>query len=283
MALSNNCGVSSSSPFCKCTDYYGNMLPELRAFDDTAQTFTCCDNLTEFVSFTGTTLIDGDNNLVTFYNNSTSDSCNQLNGVQTNGDLKNKYPLIYYQALLNASLFSHFTAPQFTSANSFICVGGKIPYMVSYPNYNSPETNYKVLCGDSNTINLKEFKFLTSSIEIPYTINYITNADGSNCTTSECGPKYSIYSQNEYNIGDLVYRSGGSIESESLLMKWWFWFIILIVILIMSFGFYYLYYSGMGKYFERSVEFLNSVTEGLGDTAKKHGKKIHDSHFHLNA
>lgn len=289
MALTNRCGVSNSSPYCVCTDYYGNILPEYKFFDEATQTYSCCTDLVEYANLSNPGNIDDNgNNLVQFAIDSNSFCANGFyNNVATNGELKESYPLIYYQTLLNAGLFNTFsTAPVFTSNNNqnkIRCASG-VPYVVSYPNYSSSDMNYKILCGSSDTNNLKDVEFAKySNIKVPYNVHYILDSDGENCVTSECTPKYSVTKHNEYNIGDKIYSSEGTIESESLLLKWWFWFIILIVIGTVSVLFYYLYYHGMNKHFDVSANYLNDVKPGLGDTAKIHAKKKQKAHFHLNA
>jgi len=65
-------------------------------------------------------------------------------------------------------------------------------------------------------------------------------------------------------------------------LKWWFWFMLLMIIFVVGFGIYYLYYHGMSNYFKTSVNYLNSVKKGLGNTARKHAKKNQKAHFHMN-
>ena len=284
MAFNNTCGVSNSSPYCVCTDYYGNILPEYKFFNTTTQTYSCCNDLVDYVKLIDSTSIEDDKvNLVSFAASSNSSCTKFYDNIKTNGDLK-KFPLIYYQSLLNSSLFNTFSSPNISTINEnrITCTSG-IPYMVSYPNYSNNQLNYKILCGNSNTTEIQNLNFLNSSTtEIPYTINYVIDTDGKNCLTNECELKYNISTLNQYNIGDRVYESKGSINSDSLLLKWWFWFILLFIILICSFGLYFLYYHGMNTYFDKSVNYLNNVSKGLGDTAKNHAKKKLKAHFHIN-
>ena len=286
MAFTNRCGVSNSSPYCVCTDYYGNILPEYKYFDSTTQTYTCCNDLVNFATLINPTSVDdSDTNLVEFAKDSNSICANGFysdNSISTNGDLKN-FPLIYYQTLLNSGLFNTFsTTPTFNdTSNKITCTSG-IPYAISYPNYSNTEMNYKILCGSSNLTDLQNLKFTNSNTtEIPYTINYILNSDGKNCLTNECTPKYKVDTLNEYNIGDTIYKSKGSISSDSLLLKWWFWFILLIVIFVCGFLLYFMYYYDMNKYFNKSINYLNNIKNGLGDTAKQHAKKKLKAHFHI--
>jgi hypothetical protein len=287
MAFTNTCGVYNSSPYCVCTDYYGNILPEYKYFDQTTQTYSCCDELVNYATLTNPdTIEDSGTNLLDFAKASNSACAAGFytnNKIQTNGDLKD-YPLIYYQAALNGGLFKNFTQPTFVTnnGNTVRCTSG-IPYVVSYPNYNNTQTNYKVLCGSSSTSSLENFKFANSSkVDIPYTINYILDEDGKNCLTNECTPKYNIQTLNEYNIGDRVYKSKGTINSDSMLLKWWFWFVLLFVILLCGVFIYFLYYHGMNDYFNKAAKYLNQIKKGLGDTAKQHAKKNLKAHFHIN-
>lgn len=283
MSFTNRCGVLDSSPYCVCTDYYGNILPEYKYYDEVTLTYSCCNNLVNHTTLSNPdTIDDNDSNLVNFAkgsNNVCSDFYTE-NTITTNSDLKN-FPLIYYQSLLNAGLFNTFnTLPTLTS-NEITCNTG-IPYFVSYPNYSNNETNYKLVCGSSNSSEIQNIKFIGSDVEIPYSVNYVKNSDGKNCLLSTCTTKYDTLKLNEYNIGDRLYKSKGSIDSKNVALKWWFWFILLIAILAVVFASYYYYQHHMHKHFHKSANYLNSIKQGLGDTAKIHSKKVYKSHFHMN-
>ena len=284
MAFTDNCGIDSSSPFCVCTDYYGNILPEYKTFSEATQTYSCCSVLNEFSTFSGSLEPTG-TDLVSFAKQSNT-SCSQTNfynGIATNEDLRQKTPLIYYQALLNASLFSNFNSTStFDDAyNTISCTSG-VPYFVSYPNYINNQNNYKVLCTNKSLSDLKDIKFLGSNTLVPYSLYYIRNSDGTNCLTGPCKPKFPILSYDEYNIGEKFYSSKGNIDSESILLKWWFWFIIMILLIVSMSAIYLFYYGKMNTIFNDSADYLNNVKKGLGDTAKKHSKKVYNSHFHIN-
>ena len=282
MAFVNSCDAESSSPYCICTDYYGNILPEYREFDTATQTFTCCNELKDYAAAD----TSGDNwvlNYVSGLQQGTNCS-NILNGVTTDTEFKQKLPLLYYQGLFNGSLFrsSKFSAPVTFTDKTITCSTGNIPYLVSYPNYSNGQKEYKVLCGSSVISSLQNLKYDNSDTLLDYSLNYILQSHGENCNSSSCITKFDVSTENEYNIGDVAYNSPGNINSDSVVLKWWFWFMLLMIIFVVGFGIYYLYYHGMSNYFKTSVNYLNSVKKGLGNTARKHAKKNQKAHFHMN-
>ena len=278
MAFVNGCGSESSSPYCVCTDYYGNVMPEYRQFEQSTQTFSCCNELKDYNPFTeGSSIL----NYVKSIQNNTSCSSILSEGITSDEEFKTNYPLLYYQGLFNASLFSKFSSPTI-SPTQIKCLPGKIPYVVKYPNYSNGNIDYKVLCGSNTTSNLEGITYIKTNTVLDYSLSYILNESGEPCLASSCITKYDTTMGHEYNIGDTFYESPGNINGDSALLKWWFWFILLIVSIMVGFGIYYAYYHGMNDHFERSANYLNNVKKGLGDTAKKHSKKNQKAHFHLN-
>ena len=282
MSISNNCSDESSSIFCVCTDYYGNVLPEYKAFNELKQTFSCCNEIPEFFSIPNTTsqtfLVDG-------LRSGMSQTCSNFlvdNNISTNSELKEKLPLLYYQALLDASIFNKFSYPSNINSSYVSCFTGQIPYLVSYPSYSTGQTNYKILCGSSNIDNLKNIKYINTNIDADYSINYLMDEKGEDCKSVLCNFKYNYINNPEYNLGYEIYKSSGSIQSGNVLNYWWFWLLILLLMLLGSFLFYYLYYNGMENFFKKSVDYLNNVETGLGNVAKIHSEKNKKSHFHIN-
>lgn len=286
MAFANGCDAESSSPYCICTDYYGNILPEYKRFNETKQTYKCCNEINEFIKPTGDlTTTSAVYRYLTNQIFTSGTTCSDIipSTVTTDEELKKELPLLYYQALFNVSLFDKFDNPDFDEDDNTIkCQTSTIPYMLSYPNYSNNQINYKVLCGSSTISEIQNIKFLNSDVVLDYSLSHILKDNGQICLETDCKTKFNILTENEYNIGDKVYSSPGTINSDSVLLKWWFWFLILMIIFVISFLIYFLYYRGMDKYFKQSVNYLNNVKQGLGDTAKKHAKKNQKSHFHIN-
>lgn len=285
MAFANKCDTNPTSPFCNCTDYFGNNLPEFRNFHSPTQTYHCCNKLTN-VNTTYNALTDS---VLDYAKASESDGkcLNFLNSIDNDTKFKEKFPLLYHQSLLNASLYSRFTTPSVINNNNIQCSSGK-PYILIHPNYADGTMTYKYLCAE--TIDgVSDLKFLVPNTEqetdtlLPYRLRYIRNEDGTDCKESECKLKYNTDTQAEYNIGSEVYRSKGSIESKSLLLKWWFWFILLMVVIICCILVYLYYHHVMQKNFEESANYLNNVKKGLGNTAKQHSMNEYNSHFHMGA
>ena len=280
MAFVTSCETDSTSPYCICTDYYGNILPEYKYFDTSNQTYSCCNRLNNY-NFSNTTDVYGF--VSTAQNNTGCDRFLQSQNVTNTNELKQKLPLLYYQGLLLMSLQSNFTEADISSPPNIKCpTNTDIPYMLTYPSYMDNITNYKMVCANRNLDNVKDLKFYDTNIVLPYQLNYLLDASGKNCLVNECETGFNFNTENEYNIGDVAYKSSGDINSDSILLRWWFWFVMLMVIFIVGFGIYYIYYRGMNNYFNKSVEYLNKTKKGLGDTAKRHSNKVKDSHFHIN-
>ena len=288
MAFVNGCDAESSSPYCICTDYYGNVLPEYRSFNTTTQTFSCCNELKDFALprvYPGnpTSAKSGTDWVLRYakqvYIN--NQGClSKLGGIEDDINFKEELPLLYYQGFFNASLFSNFTSPSKIQNKIIQCSNG-IPYVVKYPNYSNSNIDYKILCGSNTTSKLENLKYLETNANLDYSLSYILNNQGQPCLTSYCETKYDV-SDIEYNIGDTFYKSPGNINGDSVLLKTWFWFILLFVGIFLGVGIYYWYYHYMDRHFEKSVNYLNNVKKGLGDTAKKHSKKNQNAHFHIN-
>lgn len=282
MSITNNCNEDSTSIFCVCTDYYGNILPEYKFFDTTNQTFTCCNEIPEYFSITSTT---NQTFLVDSLILGMSQTCRNFlvqNNITTNSQLKENKPLLYYQALLNASIFNNFSYPVNITSTNVACSIGDIPYLVSYPSYSSGQMGYKILCGNSNIDELKNIKYINTNVDADYSLNYIMDEKNTDCKNSTCNFKYNYTNNPEYNLGNEVYRSKGNINSSSVLNSWWFLLLTLLLILFVSFIIYYFYYNGMENFFNRSVDYLNNVEKGLGNVAKIHSEKNKKSHFHIN-
>lgn len=281
MAFVNGCDAESSSPYCVCTDYYGNVLPEYRKFDTTSQTFSCCNEIKEFSPPSSTT---GTNWILTYARSlSQNTPCSALlEDITTDAAFAQELPLLYYQAYFNGSLFSKFSSPSSIDTQTVSCTSGNIPYVVKYPNYSNGNLDYKILCGSVTTSGLEGITYVGTDEVLDYSLSHILKDHGEPCLSNQCVTKYSILANNEYNIGDTFYKSPGNISGDSVLLKSWFWVILLVVSVMLGFGIYYAYYHGMNDHFERSVNYLNNVKKGLGDTAKKHSKKNQKAHFHMN-
>ena len=282
MSISSNCNDDSSSIFCVCTDYYGNVLPEYKYLNTSNQTFTCCNEIPEYFSLTNTTnqtfLVDG-------LKLGMSQTCSNFlveNNITSNSELKEQKPLLYYQAFLNASIFNRFSYPSNLNSTFVSCGTGQIPYLVSYPSYSGGQINYKILCGSSNIDEQKNIKYINSNIDADYSINYILDENNTDCKVGTCKFKYNYTNNPEYNLGNEIYKSSGSISSGSVVNLWWGWLILAILILFATLVGYYLYYNGMENFFNNSVEYLNNVQKGLGNVAKVHSEKNKKSHFHIN-
>ena len=278
MAFLNNCNKDSSSAFCVCTDYYGNVLPEYKHFDSVQQTYSCC-NILDVVE-----AVPGDKSgdwVSQFVRNSFGNTgCHDI-VPQTDSEFKTKLPLLYYQGLLNASIYEKFTSTPTINNKQISCTAG-IPYIVKIPNYSNSDISYKLFCGSETISDLENIKLIGTNTDADYSINYLYDTTDSDCKTRECTLQYDYEKYPEYSIGNQVYKSKGSISSSSPLLKGWFWAILLIICIILGILLYFLYYAGMERYFRESVSYLNNLFSGLGDVAKEHSEKVKQSHLHIS-
>lgn len=279
MAFLNNCNKDSSSVFCVCTDYYGNVLPEYKHFDSKDQTYSCC-NLLDFRNISPEPKNEGwvSDYVKRSFGNT---GCAKLVG-EKDSELKTKFPLMYHQGLLNASISDKFNGTPSIHGKKLTCQNGTIPYMVKFPNYSNSDINYKVLCGNENISELENIKLIGKNTDADYSINYLYDATDSDCKTRVCTLQYDYEKYPEYSIGNQVYKSKGSISSSSPLLKGWFWAILLVICIILGILLYFLYYAGMERYFRESASYLNNLFSGLGDVAREHSEKAKRSHFHIS-
>ena len=300
MSIENSCGMGSSSPFCVCTDLYGDVMPEYR-YHNASETYACCNQLPNYQGYDPTAAVAGSEVLGYVQNAQGGTSCggfitaiqpasfydsDDYTGVSNDAQLKKFFPLLYWQGAFNASLFNttKFTGAATFTDNTISCANAAdIPYFVSYPNYYNSAESYKVLCGSSNLENLKDIKYINdSTIELEYSISYVQESGGGDCKTQSCNVKYDTNFFNEYNIGNRAYKSSGKIAESNALTEWWMWMIVLGVIIIISIVLYYIYYSGMEKYFKNGVRYLNGLTKGKGDVAKKHALLNKHANLHMD-
>ena len=277
--MSNLCGIDSSSPSCTCQDYYGNILPEYKYYNNGLQTYSCCfGNIVNFRPDT-----TQDNPIVNYYKTINTDTaCKEfLKDIIEDTELKIKLPLLYWQTSLNKSLFNLFYSEAHFDKESIICKTGT-PYIVSYPSYFNGKRNYKFLCGTSNIQSLQNIKFEddTDAGEIDYRINYVKTNDGTDCIT-DSGCKLKYPTKMEYNIGSVAYESDANILEGPAIFSVWFWVVALVITLVISFVTYYLYYHHMEGYFNDGIRYLNKTSNGLGGTAKTHSLKTKASVNHM--
>jgi hypothetical protein len=274
--MANSCSVDSSSPFCICQDYYGNILPEYKYYNDTLQTYSCC--------FGDISRYADDERLFDFAKNmSNSTACAKFlerkPDITNESDLKKALPILYWQSNLNKALFTKFKRAKFDSENTIKCNSSTgTPYIVSYPSYSSGERNYKVLCAPGSIHSLQNISFEDEpdAGEIDYRINYIKSEDGTDCKQSTgggCKVKYGDPNMVEYNIGSVAYESGANILDGPAIFSIWLWIVALVITMVFSVVTYYLYYRGMERYFREGVRYLDRASNGLGYTAKIHALK----------
>lgn len=278
MAFLNNCNKDSSSAFCVCTDYYGNVLPEYKLFDSTQQTFSCCNILDVYSPLQDKSSQDW---LSKFVKSSFGNTGCSTIVPGTDSEFKTKLPLLYYQGLLNASIYEKFNSPPTIDGKQISCISG-IPYIVKIPNYSNSDISYRLFCGSETISDLENIKLIGTNTDADYSINYLFDATDSDCKTRTCSLKYDYDVSPEYSIGSQVYKSKGNISTSSVLLKGWFWAILLVVCILLGILLYFFYYSGMERYFRESARYLNGVFSGLGDIAAEHSEKVKRSHFHIS-
>jgi hypothetical protein len=260
---------NSTSPYCECTDFYGNVVPEYRIYNKASQLYSCCSKLEGYSQADPTQA-----NWITSYINDvqTGTNCNGFlteKNISTDSELKDQLPLLYYQGLMAGSLMdiSKFTTPVVNTVE-IACTSG-VPHMLSYPSYDSEKTNYALVCGSTEDV-----KFYGTSTEVPYKLNTILDTKGNACTNSGCTTKYNPLTKNEYNVGETTYVSGGSISSKAIFEKGWFWLAILFSAVILSAFIYTLYYMSLTKYKSAVIDHLNSENEGSGHSADFRASKL---------
>lgn len=301
MSIENSCGMGSSSPYCVCTNLYGDVLPEYR-YHNGSDAYACCNQIPDYLQYDPATAPAGSEILDYIQGAQNGTSCTNFvaaiqpasfydnsdyTGVSNDAQLKKFFPLLYWQGNFNASLFNNtkFSSASFNAAgNQISCANAaQIPYFVSYPNYHNSQESYKVLCGSPNLEDLKGITYLKDSTEeLEYSISYVQDEGGNDCKSQTCNVKFNTHFFNEYNVGARAYKSNGHIASGNVLTKWWMWLVILVIVISIALVLYRIYYSGMEKYFDYSVKYLNGLIKGKGDVAKKHAMINKQANLHMD-
>lgn len=281
MSSSTSCGNGVSSSYCTCKDYYSVSVDQYKYYNNIYGVYNCCNILSKYVQYIDTNSLT---KILEYVKSSQSGNCGNFfkekhPDILTDADLKDKLPMIYWQGLMNASLFEYnkFKGPPIVSGDSITCSSDDIPVFISYEDYENKMKHNKILCTNKSLTTFKDIKFLDTTVEVPYSVFYVKDNTGKNCETNTCTTKYDS-SFNQYNIGDNIYKSSaGSLNKDkSNPMEW-----VYIGLVIFIIGLFIYYYYNSHERFERLKYHLNKTKKHLGDRLEKESNIIRDSYHVL--
>jgi len=256
MAVSlTNCGNGTSSTYCTCKDYYGFYVSQYKYYNEDKGVFNCCNILSNYIKYEDS---ESNTKILDYVKSSQSENCqdffkNKYPGIKDDEELKQELPMIYWQGLMNASLFqdNRFTkVPVLDSQGTVSCDEGDIPVFLSYEDYESKMKQNKLLCTGKNLNRFKDIKFLGTDIPIPYSVRYVKNSLGNDCVSNSCKLNYDI-TYTQYNIGSELYKSKGELyDKKGLNIS--LYIIIGVVFITFGFGGYY-YFSKNRKKDKRTI------------------------------
>lgn len=281
MSSSTSCGNGVSSSYCTCKDYYDFSVDQYKYYNKDSGVYNCCNILSKYVEYI-------DNNsptkILDYVKSSQSGNCGNFfsekhSNILTDTQLKDELPMIYWQGLMNASLFENvrFSGTPIVSGVNITCSTGDIPVFVSYQDYESKMKQNKLLCTNKSLNTFKDIKFLGTTKEVPYSVFYVKDSTGSDCKTNTCTTKYDS-TFNQYNIGNEIYKSSGSVykaKKQNIIV----WLLLGLSLFVISLFAYY--YFNSHERFQRIKYHLNRVKKHLGDRVEHESNIIRDSHHSL--
>ena len=246
-----SCGTGSTSPFCVCTDYYGNHVPGYKAMftnDDTNQNdygYYCESDMIGLFGYTDGTLNtkskytdvknneaekilefaksfelqykQGDSLDNAFFSSNTPPY--NPTGVATDDAFKATMPLLYYETLLLYSLLDTMDMPITINPNTYTCAAGQRPVYLKYGSYFKREGKDAFMCMTDENIKKPIFFIDPDNAagaqrtreEIPYNLYEILDKDGKVCTSNTCD----ITSTDKFDFDNSPERYIGSALFES--------------------------------------------------------------------
>ena len=279
MSSLTTCGNGTSSSYCTCNDYYGYSINQYKYYDETSGVYNCCNILSKYVQYIDT---NSPTKILDYVKSSQSGNCGNFFSdkhadILTDEKLKSDLPMIYWQGLMNASLFQDtvFSGVPTVNGDDITCSTGDIPVFLSYSDYESKLKQNKLLCVNNSLNTFDNIKFLGTTTSIPYSVKYVKDNKGNNCKTNTCTMKYDT-TFNEYNMGDTIHSSSGSLykEKPQSVIGWIFTGIAIFII-----GLFIYYYFQSKERFDMVKYHLNSLGGYMGDKISKESDIIRDS-FH---
>lgn len=281
MSSSTSCGNGVSSSYCTCKDYYSITVDQYKYYNESFGVYNCCNILSKYVEYIDT---NSPTKILEYVKSSQSGNCGNFfsekhPNILTDIELKDELPMIYWQGLMNASLFENtrFSGTPIVDGDDITCSAGDIPVFISYEDYESKMKQNKLLCTNKSLNTFKGIKFLGTTREIPYSVFYVKDNAGNDCKTNTCTTKYDS-TFNQYNLGSNIYKSsGGSLNNNKDSPMIWVYLILSLFIL----GLFIYYYFNSHERFERLKYHLNRVKKHLGDKLEHESNIIRDSHHVL--
>ena len=297
-----SCGTGSTSPFCVCTDSYGNHVPGYKGMftynnkdygyyceadmigfmvtDDTGNTKTLYNGISstgnkkvlDFAKAFESKYSQGTNQTNNFFSGTTLPY--KPNTITTGDDFKAKMPLLFYETLLLYSLLDTMDMPQSINSNTYTCATGERPVYLKYASYFNDRGRDAFVCMTDENIK-KPIFFLDpdnaaerTKEEVPYNLYEVLDKDGKACTGSTCDisstDKFDFDNSPSNYVGGLLFKSRGNIRSEQ---SFPFASILLLGVIVACFVLYGIYYLYMRQHHKDVISHMNNIKPGAGHRA----------------
>lgn len=280
MAQDVSCGNGVSSSYCTCKDYYGFSINQYKFFNSSSNNYNCCNVLTKYVPYTDST---SSTKIWDYIKNTQSgENCEDFHTlypkITNDEELKKELPMLYWQGLMNASLFdtTKFAGTPTISGKTLTCTNATdVPVFLSYNDYESKLKQNRLLCTNSNLQEFKNIKFLDTDLDLPYSVRYVKSNGGDNCDRNVCIMENDS-SLNNFNIGEEIYKNSGGIYLDFGVNYLLFFYIGIILLVVILYIYYHVHKT---KTFKNMTSNLNKMYTNLGNIVQQHSHNIRDS-FH---
>jgi hypothetical protein len=311
-----SCGEGNNSPFCVCTDYYGDDIPGYKAmmrdYDTVAGTVTddrysyfCQSDIISIKQFTKqiyTASTTDANPILAFarsfekqYTNGdyvnaffdeTSKPYEQSN-ITTDDQFKTKMPLLYYETLLLYSLMATVNVPSSITNTTYTCAAGEQPVYLRYGSYFNRLGKEALVCMTDENIKKPIFfvnpdtKAATTE-QVPYILYEVLDKDRKPCTDNTCDitttDEFDIDNTGGHYIGNVLHKSSGNIQPPGTPS---ITIILLLGIVILGVVLYALYYLYMRRHHHEVISHMNHIKPGAGDHAASRASASKSANRHI--
>jgi hypothetical protein len=313
--------MGNRSPFCICTDSYGNEVPGYKAMftketdpdsynyycqaqmigmvegtTDTKQLYTVAkaaatDKILGFAKSFDGKYING-----TGFTNDFFDETSKPytpNTITTDDAFKSTMPLLFYETLLLYSLMETIEMPTkidtSNATGTYTCPTGARPVYITYSSYFDSRGKSGFVCMTEDNIKTP-IKFIDpddatkrTSQEVPYVLYGLIDKDGNECKTNVCN----IGSSDQFDFDNSPnhYIGKDLFSSGGSISSHESYpmlgVILLILIVVIGLGLYALYYLYMRRHHREVTTVMNNIKPGAGDLAAARANATKSTNRHI--
>lgn len=299
-----SCGTGSTSPFCVCTDYYGNDTPGYKAMyqatDGRRSSYYCQSDIIQFIE-SGDPAVD---DLKTIYNTAKTDPNPILefakgfdktfsngpsmtnrfftddskpyepNTITTDPEFKTKMPLLFYETLMMFSLMETIDLPTSITSTTYTCGDNTRPVYLKYGSYFNDKGKDAFICMTDDNVK-KPIFFVDpddtskrTKTQVPYILYEILDKEGKVCSGDTCDiteeDKFDFDNTPSRYIGHVLVKSDGNIQPSDVSFITSSLLLVIIGLSLLLCGIYYLYMRG---HHGDMITHMNNIEPGAGNQA----------------